>query len=89
MPKQTRRIRRPSNELGHFIEETAALVTSAAATGRTMQISQSFAGSGSSSATVVCFVTCPSHLVLEMQSAIDRTVKELLADQGSMPVSVH
>jgi len=41
---------------------------------QTVHISQSFAGNGPTSATIVCFVTCPDDLVLEMQYVIDRAV---------------
>ena len=79
----------PSNEAGPFIKEAAAIATSAAAAQRTIHISQSFSGSGSTSATIVCFVTCPDNLVSEIRQAIDNTVRELLAEHGSRPVSVQ
>ena len=79
----------PSNDAGQFIRDAAELVTSAAEEHRTLHISQSFAGTGSTSATIVCLVTCPNDLVLEMQYAIDRAVRELLAEHGSTPVTVH
>jgi hypothetical protein len=89
MKKQTRRHKRSSNEVSQFIKESATLLTSAAAAERTVHISQSFAGTGCTSATIVCFVTCPNDLVLEMQYAIDNTVRELLAEHGSKPLMVQ
>jgi hypothetical protein len=80
---------RPSNDAGQFIREAADLVTSAAKEQRTLHISQSFAGGRSTSATIVRLVTCPNDLVLEMQYAIDRAVRELLAERGSRPVTVQ
>ncbi len=78
-----------SNDVGQFIRDAAELVTSAAEEHRTLHISQSFAGTGSTSATIVCLVTCPADLVVEMQFAIDRAVEELLAEHGSTLVTVH
>jgi len=78
-----------SNDVGQFIREAAELVTSAAEEQRTLHISQSFSGTGSTSGTIVCLVTCSNDLVLEMQCAIDRAVRELLAEHGSTPVTVH
>lgn len=89
MRKQTRLPKRPSNEPGRFIKESAALLRTAADAHRTVHISQSFAGTPSTSATIVCFVSCPNDMVLEMQHAIDKTVKELLAEHGSMPLTVQ
>jgi hypothetical protein len=89
MKKQTRRHKRSSNEVGRFIEESATLLTSAAAARRTVLISQSFAGAASTSATIVCFVTCPHDLVLDIHNAIDNTVEELLVERGLMPLTVQ
>jgi len=79
----------PSNDAGQFIRDAAGLVTSAAEEHRTLHISQSFAGTRSTSATIVCLLTCPNDLVLEMQDAIDRAVLELLAEHGSVPLTVQ
>ena len=89
MQRQTRLPQPPSNDAGQFIKDAAELVTSAAAEHRTLHISQSFSGTGSTSATIVCLVTCPNNLVLEMQYAIDRAVREPLEEQGSTPVTVQ
>ena len=56
---------------------------------RTVYLSRSSAGTGSTLTTIVCFVTCPNDVVLEMQYAIDQAVGDLLAEHGSKPVRVQ
>jgi len=79
----------PSNDAGQFIRDAAGLVTSAAEEHRTLHLSQSFSGTISTSGTIVCLVTCPNDLVLEIQDVIDSAARELLAERGSTPVTVQ
>ena len=89
MRRQARLPERPSNETGRFIKDATNIVTAAAEQRRTVYISRSFAGTGSISATIVFFVTCPNDVVHEMQYAIDQAVGDLLAEHGSKPVRLQ
>jgi hypothetical protein len=78
-----------TSEADHYIFNTAQLVTASAAENRILHVSQSFSGTPLTSAVVVCFVTCPDEIVMEIQQAIDAAVNEVLAEHGSKPVAVQ
>jgi hypothetical protein len=78
-----------TSETDQYILDTAHLVTASVTENRTLHISQSFSGTRLTSAMVVCFVTCPDKIVMEMQQAIDAAVNEVLAEHGSKPVLIQ
>jgi hypothetical protein len=58
-----------STEVRNYILDTAEMVAGAASNKETMHVSQSFSGSRTVSGVVVCYVTCPHDLVLDVQEA--------------------
>jgi hypothetical protein len=67
-----------STEVRNYILDTAEMVAGAASKKETMHVSQSFSGSRAVSAVVVCYVTCPDDLVLDVQQAVDAAVCDAL-----------
>ena len=78
-----------TSEAAEYILDTAQLVTASSAENQTLHVSQSFSGTRLTSAVVVCFVTCPDEIVLEIQQAIDVAVNEVLSGHGSEPVRIQ
>lgn len=78
-----------TSETDQYIFDTAELVSASAAENRTLHVSQSFSGTRLTSAVVVCFVTCPHEIVMEMQQAIDAVVNEVLAGHGCEQVTIQ
>jgi hypothetical protein len=83
IPKKAR------GEAHRYISNNAWLVGAAVSGKRTLHVSQSFGGTRDSSAVVVCFVTCPDAIVLEMQHAIDAAVLAVLADHDCKAVTIQ
>src|SRR5579884_421401 len=71
-----------SSEVLNYILETADTVARAASKKETMHVSQSFSGSKAVSGVVVCYVTCPHDLVLDVQQAVDAAVCDALKDRA-------
>ena len=84
MAKNVRKPDKASTEADRYIADNAQLVGAAASGKRTLHVSQSFSGTVTTSAVVVCFVTCPDSIVLEMQHAIDAAVLKVLAELKSV-----
>ena len=89
MAKKVHNPDKASTEADRYIADNAQLVGAAASGKRTLHVSQSFSGNESTSAVVVCFVTCPDAFVLEMQHAIDTAVLRVLAEQGCKAVTIQ
>ncbi len=77
------------SEADQYILDTAQLVTASAAENRTLHVSQSFSGTRATTAVVVCFVTCPDAVVVEIQQAIDAAVNGVLAENGFKPLTIQ
>ena len=90
-PVMEKPVRTPKtiSESDRYISDNARLVGAAAVGKRTLHISQSFSGTPDTSAVVVCFVTCPDAIVLEMQQAIDAAVLQVLDEHGCKPVTIQ
>ena len=71
-----------STEVRNYILDTAEMVSGAASKKETMHVSQSFSGSRTVSGVVVCYVTCPHDLVLDVQKAIDAAVCDALKERA-------
>jgi hypothetical protein len=89
MAKKVRKPDKASTEADRYIADNAQLVVAAASGRRTLHVSQSFSGNVNTSAVVVCFVTCPDAIVLEMQHAIDTAVLKVLAEQGCKAITIQ
>jgi hypothetical protein len=89
MAKSVPSPKKARGEAHRYISNNAWLVGAAAFGKRTLHVSQSFGGSRDSSAVVVCFVTCPDAIGLEMQRAIDAAVLEVLAEHGCKAVTIQ
>jgi hypothetical protein len=89
MAKTVRKKKKVSSEADRYIADNAQLVGAAAFGKRTLHVSQSFSGTVDTSAVVVCFVTCPDAIVLEMQQAIDAAVLNVLAEHGCKAVTIQ
>ncbi len=77
------------SETDQYILDTAQLVTASAAENRTLHVSQSFSGTRLTTAVVVCFVTCPDAVVVEVQQAIDAAVNGVLDENGFKPLAIQ
>lgn len=89
MAKKVRKPEKASSDADRYIADNAQLVGAAASRKRTLHVSQSFSGTATASGVVVCFVTCPDAIVLEMQHAIDAAVLKVLAEQGCKAVTIQ
>ena len=71
------------------IDDSVQAVIDAAWTNRIIRISHSFTGCPNKSAIVICFVTCPNELEVELQEAIDRAIEAVLRDFPEEKPIVH
>ncbi len=63
-----------------YLQENILTVQRACINNQVLHLSQHFVDSPGQSGVVVCYVTCPDEVAIEIHEAIDRTVKEILND---------
>jgi hypothetical protein len=71
---------KPSPE--SLLLQTLIAAQTASVNNQVSHASQCFTGSPGQSALVVCYVTCPDLVAIEMHQAVVKTIKEVLGENG-------